>query len=251
MAGMGKMLLVTGGSWGIGAATALLAARDGWTVVINYRSASAAAEAVVAGIRARGGEAEALRGDIAREADVTAIYGHIRSRYGRLDGLVNNAGILPRMGRFEDIDPARWNETFAINVTGTFMCSREAVRMMSRRHGGEGGSIVNLSSMAAVYGAPNEFLDYAATKGAIESLTIGLARELGPEGIRVNAVRPGLIDTEIHGSAGDAGRAERLAATVPLGRSGTAEETAEAIVWLLSDAASYVTGTTITVSGGR
>lgn len=248
---MPKVLLITGGSRGIGAAASRAAARDGWTVVVNYRSAKAAAEALVADIRAAGGNAEAVGGDVADAADVEAMFAFCRSRYGRLDGLVNNAGILPQVARFEDIDLARWNATLAVNATGTFLCCREAVKHMARRHGGSGGAIVNVSSMAAVLGAAGEFIDYAASKGAVESLSVGLSKELGPEGIRVNTVRPGLIATEIHKSAGDEGRAERLAAGVPLGRPGTAEETAEAIVWLLSDAASYVTGSVVTVSGGR
>ena len=179
------------------------------------------------------------------------LFAHCAKRFGRLDGLVNNAGILPQVGRFEDIDLARWNRTFAVNATGTFLCCREAVRLMSSRHGGDGGTIVNVSSMAAVLGAANEFTDYAASKGAVETLTTGLARELGPDKIRVNAVRPGLIETDIHESAGDADRVYRLATGVPLGRAGTAAETAAAIVWLLSGAASYVTGSVIAVSGGR
>jgi NAD(P)-dependent dehydrogenase (short-subunit alcohol dehydrogenase family) len=248
---MSKILLVTGGSRGIGAATCYAAARDGWRVVVHYRSAADAAEAVAAGIRAGGGEAEAIGGDVASEPDVKAIFTYCKRRYGRLDGLVNNAGILPQIGRLADFDLARWNRTFAVNATGTFLCCREAVRMMSPQYGGQGGAIVNLSSMAAVLGAPNEFIDYGASKGAVESLTTGLARELGPDGIRVNAVRPGLISTDIHKSSGDAARVERLAGGVPLGRPGTPEETAAAIIWLLSEAASYVTGSVIAVSGGR
>lgn len=248
---MAKTVLVTGGSRGIGAATAMAAARDGWQVVVNYRSAAAEAEAVTARIREGGGEAWAIRGDISVEADVLAIFAAIRVRHGGLQGLVNNAGILPHIGRFEDISLERWNRTLAINTTGTFLCCREAVKLMAPRHGGQGGVIVNVSSMAATLGGAGEFLDYGASKGAVETLTIGLSKELGPDQIRVNAVRPGLIATEIHESAGDAGRAERLLGNVPLGRIGTAGETAATIAWLLSDGASYVTGTSIAVSGGR
>ncbi|MCB5411299.1 SDR family oxidoreductase [Pseudogemmobacter faecipullorum] len=248
---MVKTLLITGGSRGIGAATALAAARDGWQVVVNYRSAKAGADTVVEAIREAGGEAWSVAGDISREEDVLAIFAAIRARHGSLEGLVNNAGILPRIGRFEDISLARWQETLAINTTGAFLCCREAVRLMAPRHGGKGGTIVNVSSMAATLGGAGEFLDYGASKGAVETLTIGLSKELGPDQIRVNAVRPGLIATEIHESAGDASRAERLKSNVPLGRIGSAEETASVITWLLSDAASYVTGTSVAVSGGR
>ncbi len=248
---MSKVLLVTGGSRGIGAAASLAAARDGWTVVVNYRSLADEAGAVVAKIRANGGQAEAIAADVSREADVLALFAAIRERHGRLDGLVNNAGILPQIGRFEDVTLERWERTFAINTTGAFLCCREAVKMMTPRRGGRGGTIVNVSSMAATLGGAGEFIDYGASKGAIDTLTIGLSKELGPDGIRVNGVRPGLIATDIHGSAGDAGRVDRLLSGVPLGRAGTAAETAEAIVWLLSDAASYVTGTMIAVSGGR
>ncbi|MBJ2150220.1 SDR family oxidoreductase [Paracoccus sp. IB05] len=248
---MVKTVLITGGSRGIGAATALAAARDGWQVVVNYRSAKAGADAVVSAIREAGGEAWAIAGDISREEDVLAIFAGIRDRHGSLEGLVNNAGILPRIGRFEEISLARWQETLAINTTGAFLCCREAVRLMAPRHGGAGGSIVNVSSMAATLGGAGEFLDYGASKGAVETLTIGLSKELGPDQIRVNAVRPGLIATDIHESCGDASRAERLKSNVPLGRVGSAEETASVIAWLLSDAASYVTGTSVAVSGGR
>lgn len=248
---MDKVVIITGASRGIGAAAARAAGREGWRVVVNYRNAADAAEAVVGDIRAQGGVAEAVHGDVSREEDVLRLFGRCMERFGRLDGLVNNAGILPQVGRLRDIDPARWAETFAINVTGSYLCCRAAAQLMSTRTGGRGGAIVNLSSMAAVLGGAGEFVDYAASKGAIESLTVGLSRELGPEGIRVNAVRPGLIDTEIHESAGDADRVQRLASGVPLGRAGTAGEAAEAVAWLLSDAASYVTGTVMAVSGGR
>lgn len=247
---MSKVLLITGGARGIGAATALAAAHE-WTVVVNYRSARAEAEAVVAAIRERGGTATSLLGDVSNEDDVKAMFAQCVSMFGRLDGLVNNAGILRQAARLEDFSLDRWNEVFAVNVMGTFLCTREAARIMSRRHGGHGGAIVNLSSMAAVIGGAGEFIDYAASKGAIETMTIGLARELGGDGIRVNAVRPGLITTDIHQSSGDPARTERLLSTVPLGRPGSAEEVAQAIVWLVSEAASYTTGTVVAVSGGR
>ncbi len=247
---MTKTVLVTGGSRGIGAATCLAAASDGWRVVVNYRSAKAEADAVVASIVDAGGEAWAIAGDISREQDVMAIFLAIRERYGRLEGLVNNAGVLPPHGRIEDMTLERWDRTFAVNTAGSFLCCREAVKLMAPRHGGSGGSIVNVSSMAATLGG-SEFVDYASSKSAIEALTVGLSKELGPDAIRVNAVRPGLIATDIHESAGDAGRAERLKGSVPLGRVGSAAETAAPIIWLLSDAASYVTGTSIAVSGGR
>lgn len=248
---MTKVLLVTGASRGIGAATALAAAEDGWDVVVNYRSARSEAEAVVAAIRAKGGSAECIAGDVSREPDVKTLFAQCIEYFGRLDGLVNNAGILRQAARLQDLDMARWNEVFSVNVTGTFLCSREAVRLMSQSGGGSGGSIVNLSSMAAVMGGAGEFIDYAASKGAVESMTIGLAREVGADGIRVNAVRPGLIETDIHGLSGDLNRVRRLAATVPLGRAGTAREVSQAVVWLLSDAASYVTGAVLAVGGGR
>lgn len=248
---MVRTVLVTGGSRGIGAATARLAASQGWRVLLTYRSEAAAAERVVAEIRDAGGQAEALAVDVGREEEVVGLFDHCRQRYGRIDGLVNNAGILPPVQAFADIALDRWEHTLRINATGCFLCCREAVRQMTRDGGGRGGAIVNVSSMAAPLGAAGEFIDYAASKGAIESLTIGLAKELGPRGIRVNAVRPGLIVTDIHESAGDGGRVERLAGTVPLGRPGAPEEAAAAIVWLLSDAASYVTGCIMPVSGGR
>lgn len=243
---MSRVLIVTGGSRGIGAATARLAADDGWTVVLTYRSEAKAAQNVVDEITQAGGTAQAMRVDVSVEDEVVRLFNDCHDRYGRLDGLVNNAGILPPIGSLKDISLERWTRTLTINATGVFLCCREALRSMGR-----GGSMVNVSSMAAPLGAPNEFLDYAASKGAVESLTIGLAKEVGPAGIRVNAVRPGLITTDIHQSAGDAGRVERLAGSVPLRRAGTAEETAAAIVWLLSDAAAYVTGSILPVSGGR
>ena len=248
---MGKVLLVTGGSRGIGAAIAAAAAENGWSVVVNYRAGKADAEQVVTNIRSAGGTATCVGGDVSRECDVRAIFAHCLERHGRIDGLVNNAGILHHAGKLETFDLARWDAVFAVDVRGAFLCSREAVRLMSTRHGGSGGSIVNLSSMAAVLGGAGEFIDYAASKGAIESMTVGLAREVGAEGIRINAIRPGLITTDIHGSSGDPARAERLATTVPMGRPGSPAEVSEAVVWLLSGAASYVTGAVLAVSGGR
>ena len=248
---MGKVALITGGSRGIGASTARRLVAAGWSIALTYRSDAAAADAVVSDISNAGGAALALKGDVSSASDVSSIFDGCLARFGQLDGLVNNAGMLPPVARFEDIDLARWQRTLQVNTTGTFLCCQNAVRVMAPRYGGQGGAIVNLSSMAATLGAPGEFLDYAASKGAVESLTVGLAKELGPDGIRVNAVRPGLIETDIHGSAGDAGRVSRLAGTVPLGRSGTADETAAAVAWLLSDEASYVTGSILTVSGGR
>ncbi len=248
---MDKVLLVTGGSRGIGAATAIAAARAGWAVLVNYASSRERAEEVVATIRSSGGTAEAVGADVSREDEVARMFEACRERFGRLDGLVNNAGVLRPASRLEDMDLSRWEEVFGINVTGTFLCSRAAIRMMSHRHGGAGGAIVNLSSMAAVFGGGNEFIDYGASKGAIDVFTVGLSRELAAEGIRVNAVRPGLIDTEIHSGAGDPDRLARLGGTVPMKRVGSAGEVADAILWLLSDAASYVTGAIVPVTGGR
>lgn len=245
---MTKTILITGGSRGIGAATAIAAGKKGWNVVLTYHSDANAAAEVVEEIATAGGKSCAVASDVSVESDVISVFKKCEETFGGLDGLVNNAGILPEVGRLETFDLERWNRTFAVNTTGTFLCCREAIKMMSPR---QSGSIVNVSSMAAVLGAAREFIDYGASKGAVDTLTIGLAKELGPVGIRVNGVRPGLIDTDIHKSAGDATRVERLASGVPMGRAGTAHETAEAIIWLLSDAASYVTGTFIAVSGGR
>jgi NAD(P)-dependent dehydrogenase (short-subunit alcohol dehydrogenase family) len=248
---MEKTILVTGASRGIGAACALLAGRRGYTVCVNYRENADAAARVVRAIEAAGGRAFAVAADVADEGDVARLFGEVDARCGRLDALVNNAGILARQARVEHMDAARINRIFATNVTGSFLCAREAVRRMSTRHGGSGGAIVNVSSRAAVLGSPNEYVDYAASKAAVDTLTIGLAKEVAGEGIRVNGVRPGLIDTDMHASGGEPGRIQRLQATVPLARGGTADEVAAAVLWLLSDEASYATGTFIDVSGGR
>lgn len=242
-------LIVTGGSRGIGAAVCRLAARDGWPVIVNYRAGARDAEAVVAEIVAAGGQARAVQGDVGVEADVLAMFEAGVEEYGRIGGLVNNAGILDRATTLAEISTERWERILRVNATGSFWAAREAVRLMSAD--GQGGAIVNVSSMAAPLGAANEFIDYAASKGALESMTIGLSKEVGRKGIRVNAVRPGLIDTEIHAGAGSHDRVHLLSDTVPLGRAGTSEEVAEAVVWLLSDAARYVTGAILPVSGGR
>ncbi len=244
-------MVVTGGGRGIGAATALLAAERGYAVCVNYLRNRAAAEGVVADIRKAGGKGLAAAGDVAREADVIALFDAAQAALGPITALVNNAGILERQTRLDDMEAERFERVFATNITGAFLCAREAVRRMSTRHGGKGGAIVNVSSMASKLGSPGEYVDYAASKGAIDSLTIGLAREVAEEGIRVNAVRPGVIYTGIHASGGEPGRVERVKAAVPMKRGGNPEEVARAILWLLSDEASYSTGTFIDVSGGR
>jgi len=248
---MKPILLVTGGSRGIGAATARLAAARGYAVCLSYRSNAAAADMVVADIERAGGDAFAVQADVASEADVLRLFATVDARPGRLAVLVNNAGILERQTTLLDMEAARWQRVLATNVTGSFLCARESVRRMSTRLGGAGGAIVNVSSMAARLGSPGEYVDYAASKGAIDSMTIGLAKEVAAEGIRVNAVRPGVIYTDIHASGGEPGRVDRVKGSVPMQRGGTAEEVARAILWLASDEASYSTGTFIDVSGGR
>jgi NAD(P)-dependent dehydrogenase (short-subunit alcohol dehydrogenase family) len=244
------VLVVTGGSRGIGAATALLAAERGWTVVVNYAGNVEAAERVTAAIQAKGGEAIAVRGDVSQPDDVAHIFA-AADRLGPLTGLVNNAGIIGPTARVEDLDAERIARILAVNVTGSFLCAIAAIKRMSSKHGGKGGSIVNVSSAAAKLGGVNSYVDYAAAKGAIDTFTVGLALEVVGEGIRVNGVRPGVIDTDIHASGGAPDRAAQLASAIPMQRPGTAEEVARAIVWLLSDEASYSTGSTISVTGGR
>jgi NAD(P)-dependent dehydrogenase (short-subunit alcohol dehydrogenase family) len=246
-----KVVLITGASRGIGAACALLAARQGYAVAVNYLANGAAAAQVVAAINSEGGQAVAIPADVANESEVERMFEQVDQRFGRLDALVNNAGILEPQMRVGQMDAARLNRVFATNVTGSFLCAREAVRRMSTRHGGHGGAIVNLSSRAALLGAPGEYVDYAASKAAVEAMTIGLSKEVAAEGIRVNGVRPGLIHTDIHASGGEPGRVERLRAGVPQGRGGQPSEVANAVLWLLSDQASYTTGSFIDVSGGR
>ncbi len=246
-----RVLLVTGGSRGIGAATALRAAAAGWDVAVNYTRDAKAAEQVATQVRAAGRRALTVAADVADEAAVLAMFARVDAEWGRLDGLVNNAGVVDVAQRVDEMDAARLSRMFGINVMGTIFCAREAVRRMSRRHGGRGGSIVNLSSVAARLGAPGQYVDYAAAKGAVDTFTLGLAREVATEGVRVNAVRPGIIETEIHASGGQPDRARLLAPQVPMQRAGSADEVAAAICWLLSEDASYTTGAVIDVSGGR
>ncbi|PKO77564.1 MAG: NAD(P)-dependent oxidoreductase [Betaproteobacteria bacterium HGW-Betaproteobacteria-15] len=246
-----KVLLVTGGSRGIGAATALLAARQGWAVAVNYTANSLAADEVVRAIRAEGGAAITVQADVADEAQVLCMFEQVDAQLGRLTGLVNNAGVVDVTARVDEMSVARWRRMFDINVIGSMLCAREAVRRMSTRHGGEGGAIVNVSSAASRLGSPGQYVDYAAAKGAIDAFTIGLAKEVAAESVRVNAVRPGLIETEIHASGGLPNRVNDLKHQVPMQRGGTADEVAQAIVWLLSDAASYTTMSLLDVSGGR
>ena len=247
---MNPVVLITGGGRGIGAATARLAAQRGYTVCVNYLRNRDAAAGLVDEIEKSGARAAAVAGDVAREADVMRMFDEAR-KLGPLAALVNNAGVLERQARLDEMEGARFERVFATNITGAFLCAREAVRRMSTRHGGQGGAIVNVSSMASRLGSPGEYVDYAASKGAIDALTIGLAKEVAAEGIRVNAVRPGVIYTEIHASGGEPGRVDRVKSAVPMQRGGQPDEVARAILWLLSDEASYSTGTFIDVSGGR
>jgi NAD(P)-dependent dehydrogenase (short-subunit alcohol dehydrogenase family) len=245
------VLLVTGASRGIGAASALLAARQGWAVAVNYHANSLAADEVVRGIRAQGGRAMAVQADVGSQDDVMRLFAQIDAKLGPLTGLVNNAGVVDVAARVDEMSLERLERQWRINVLGSFLCAREAVRRMSTRHGGSGGAVVNVSSVAARLGAPGQYVDYAACKGAIDTFTIGLAREVADEGIRVNAVRPGIIDTDIHASGGQPDRAQRLAASIPMQRPGTAEEIAQTIVWLLGPDSSYTTGALVDVTGGR
>lgn len=246
-----KTILITGASRGIGAATAVLAAEMGYAVVVNYHTNKEAADKVAEEITANGGKAVALGADISKEEEVMRLFEEADKIFGRLDSLVNNAGILERQMRLEQMDAARLNRIFAANITGQMICAREAVKRMSLKRGGNGGTIVNVSSVAAKTGSPSEYIDYAASKGAIDTFTIGLSKEVADEGIRVNGVRPGFIYTDIHAAGGEPGRIERLKNGIPLKRGGTAREAAEAIMWLASEKSSYSTGTFIDVSGGR
>jgi NAD(P)-dependent dehydrogenase (short-subunit alcohol dehydrogenase family) len=248
---MSKVMIVTGGGRGIGAATVRLAAERGYSVCVNYLRNRDAAEALVADLRRKDAKAITVQADVAVEAEVVRMFEQVDRALGRVSALVNNAGIVDRGTRVEHISAERLARMFAVNVAGSFLCAREAVKRMSKRHGGAGGAIVNLSSIAAKLGGPGEYVDYAASKGAIDTFTIGLAREAAADGIRVNAVRPGIIRTEIHVAGGDPGRVERIGATAPLARAGEPEEVARVILWLLSEEASYMTGAILDVSGGR
>ena len=248
---MTKLVLITGGSRGIGAATALLAAQHGYAVAVNYTTNSGAADDVVQQILAGGGVALAVQADVSKDTEVTAMFKKIDEKLGRITALVNNAGVVDQLSRVDAMSAERLQRMFAVNVIGPFLCSKEAVKRMSTRYGGTGGAIVNVSSAASRLGSPGQYVDYASAKGAIDTFTIGLAKEVASEGIRVNAVRPGIIETEIHASGGLPDRARDLGPQVPLQRAGTALEVAQAIVWLLGDQASYSTGALLDVSGGR
>ncbi len=248
---MDQVLLITGGGRGIGAATALLAAGRGYAVAVNYASNSLAADEVVRAIRAGGGTAMAVQADVGDEAQVMAMFEKVDAKLGRLTALVNSAGIVDVTARVDEMSVARLERMFRVNVIGSFLCAREAVRRMSTRHGGTGGAIVNVSSAASRLGSPGQYVDYAASKGAIDTFTLGLAKEVAGEGIRVNAVRPGVIDTDIHASGGLPDRAAALGPQIPMRRAGTADEIAGAIVWLLSAEASYTTMALLDISGGR
>lgn len=248
---MSKTMIITGASKGIGATTARIAGQRGWTVCVNYRSDEAGARRIVEEISANGGRAFIVQGDVAREDDVLRLFETVDRELGRLDGLVNNAGVLEQQTRLDQMSADRLARVFATNITGAFLCAREAVRRMSTSHGGQGGAIVNVSSAASRIGSPWEYIDYAASKGALDTLTLGLSKEVASEEVRVNAVRPGLIYTDIHAAGGEPARVNRLGATVPMGRGGTAEEVALSIMWLLSEEASYCNGSLLDVAGGR
>jgi NAD(P)-dependent dehydrogenase (short-subunit alcohol dehydrogenase family) len=246
-----KTILITGGTRGIGRATALQCARNGWSVALNYVRDAHTAQQSVRDVQAAGGDAAAFRGNVAEEADVASVFDAALSRFGRLDGVVINAGIVAPSMPLAAMDSARLKRMFEVNVYGAYLCARESARRLSKDRGGSGGSVVLVSSAASRLGSPFEYVDYAGSKAALDTLAIGLAKELAPQGVRVNAVRPGLIETDIHASGGQPDRAQRLGATTPMGRPGRAEEVAAAIVWLLSDGASYTTGAILDVSGGR
>ena len=248
---MSNVIIITGGSRGIGAATARLAATRGYAVCVNYLKNQPAADALVQEIQSNGGHALAVRADVAREAEVIRLFETVDTHLGRVTALVNNAGILEKQMRVEAIDAARLDRIFAVNVTSYFLCAREAIRRMSCNHGGNGGAIVNVSSAASRLGSAGEYVDYAASKGAVDTLTIGLSREVAAEGIRVNAVRPAFIYTDIHADGGEPGRVDRIKDSLPMKRGGQPEEVANAILWLLSDEASYTTGTFIDLAGGK
>ncbi|MET0388601.1 MAG: SDR family oxidoreductase [Polyangiales bacterium] len=248
---MSQVMIVTGGSRGIGAATALMAAASGYAVIVGYRRDAGAAIDIVQRIEHAGGRAQAVAADVSRSLDIDQLFARADQEYGQVTALVNNAGIVAPTARVDEIDEARLSRMFAVNVQGSFLCARAAIRRMSRKHGGKGGSIVNLSSAASKHGSPSEYVDYAASKAAVDTFTIGLAREVAAEGIRVNAVRPGIIQTEIHASGGDPERASRMGPQVPIQRAGKPEEVARAILWLCSEEASYCTGSILDVSGGR
>ena len=247
----GPVLLVTGGSRGIGAAACLVAAHNGWRVAVNYASNEVAANAVVSEIKKAGGDAIAIKGDVGNAADIVSMFEAVDRYFGRLDGLVNNAGIVDHTARVDEMSVDRLERMMRINVTGSILCAGEAVRRMSTARGGQGGAIVNISSMAAVLGGSAQYVDYAASKGAIDAFTVGLSKEVAAEGVRVNAIRPGIIETDIHASGGQPDRPKEMASSIPMKRAGQAEEVADAIVYLLSPSASYITGAILNVSGGR
>lgn len=246
-----KHILITGGSRGIGRACAIMAGQRGWSVGVNYAGNEKAALETVQAVQKAGGRGIAIQGDVAREADVIAMFDATERAFGKLDALVNNAGIVGHKQPFMDYSLQRMQRMFEINVLGAYLCAREAARRMAKSRGGKGGSIVNMSSIASRLGAAGEYVDYAGSKGAVDTMTLGLARELAPDGIRVNAIRPGLIDTEIHASGGQPDRAARLGATTPMGRAGTADEVAEAAIWLIENETDYLTASLIDVAGGR